>query len=112
MRSADRVPSVDGRGYARDASNTLVLREVRAVPCVWSARNVALRMLAARFPDALPGAAVADGLLSFQREAVDRALGILARFGGVVIADSVGLGKTGVARCATSARSSGSRTPD
>ena len=60
-----------------------------------SARDVALRILGERYGSVAEDAA--PGLLSFQREAVERAHCILDRYGGVLIADSVGLGKTHIA---------------
>lgn len=46
---------------------------------------------------ALVGEAMPDWLLPHQAEAVARARAILARFGGVLVADGVGLGKTYIA---------------
>ena len=77
----------------------LVLREAPPRVAWASARDVALRILRERYgaPDAVRDADD-GGLFAFQKEAVDRGLAILARRGGVLIADSVGLGKTFVAR--------------
>jgi superfamily II DNA or RNA helicase len=63
---------------------------------ITSPREAALRILAPRFGVSnrlTPSIPLAD----FQRESVDRASAILQQRGGVLIADSVGLGKTFVA---------------
>lgn len=77
-------------------ATTLVLREVRCEPRLVTGAIAAARMLADRLGDP-PQCDTVDGLFDFQRDAVDRARSILARRGGVLIADSVGLGKTHVA---------------
>lgn len=74
---------------------------------VCSPRDAALAVLRERFdgaPDA-PGDVAADpagahhaGLVAFQVEAVQRLRDMLGRRGGAILADSVGLGKTHVAR--------------
>jgi hypothetical protein len=46
--------------------------------------------------DARSGLPRADGMIGFQADAVDRATAVLARRGGVLIADAVGMGKTRV----------------
>lgn len=97
MPSADRAPSARRDAYALDGGLTLVLREAREPLVPQCGRTVALRILAARFGDDGAAGAFGESLLSFQREAVERASAILARRGGVLIADSVGLGKTHVA---------------
>jgi superfamily II DNA or RNA helicase len=64
---------------------------------VVSPREAALQILAARFGGATPEMPTSLPLAEFQREAVRRATAILRERGGVLIADSVGLGKTFVA---------------
>ncbi|MEJ2184474.1 MAG: helicase-related protein [Gemmatimonadota bacterium] len=58
--------------------------------------EVARRILASRFPDprTSPPATSAFRLADFQAEAVRAAARVLDRWGGVLVADSVGLGKT------------------
>ena len=89
--------SPDMVGYARRSPAALVVREARARPVLRPAREVALRILDRRYGPADRCAAVPDSLLDFQREAVVRARTVLSRRGGVLIADSVGLGKTHIA---------------
>ncbi|HEX6640746.1 MAG TPA: helicase-related protein, partial [Thermoanaerobaculia bacterium] len=74
-----------------------MLRETRTTPRLVSGMEAAAAILCARFGTDEPSVCVASGLLDFQRDAVVRARSILARRGGVLIADSVGLGKTHVA---------------
>lgn len=78
------------------ASGPLLLREVGAPLRVAPSRDVALRVLTARY-GAVDAAFATRGLAPFQTEAAVRARAIIARRGGVLIADSVGLGKTHVA---------------
>ena len=62
-----------------------------------SARAAALRILAARYQVDSAPEQLSYALATFQREAVARAQQILRQRGGVIIADSVGLGKTFIA---------------
>jgi len=61
------------------------------------AHDVVMTMLRARFP-APPPRRVMPGLTPFQQEGLDRIRTIVARYRGALLADSVGLGKTMVAR--------------
>jgi SNF2 family DNA or RNA helicase len=63
---------------------------------VVSARAAALRILAARHATA-PALTTSYSLAEFQLEAAARAREIIARRGGVIVADGVGLGKTYIA---------------
>lgn len=83
----------DSRAFAAP----LLIRESRARPLAMSARDVALRILQRRFGPVPADTRGENGLTSFQHEAVRRARAVLARRGGVLIADSVGLGKTHIA---------------
>ncbi|HEX6589415.1 MAG TPA: DEAD/DEAH box helicase [Longimicrobiales bacterium] len=76
----------------------LILRETRTLPRAVPGAVAAAHILRDRFGEAQTSGVTSDGLFEFQREAVTRARAILARRGGVLIADSVGLGKTHVAR--------------
>src|SRR5688500_9636134 len=79
-------------------STTLVLRETRVRPRLVSGSVAAARILWDRFGDPLEHHRENAGdLFDFQRAAATRARTIIARRGGVLIADSVGLGKTHVA---------------
>jgi superfamily II DNA or RNA helicase len=60
------------------------------------AARAALAGLLEPLESPIRGEALPDGLLPHQTDAVQRARAILARFGGVLIADGVGLGKTHV----------------
>ena len=61
------------------------------------AARASLAVLLEPLESALPPEALPDWLLEHQADAVVRARAILARFGGVLIADGVGLGKTYIA---------------
>ncbi|HUF13254.1 MAG TPA: helicase-related protein [Longimicrobiales bacterium] len=84
--------------YAPEPRTPLRLREARSEPDLHPARAVGIHILEQRYgaraaaPVASPGT-----LLSFQSDAVRRARAILARRGGALLADSVGLGKTHIA---------------
>lgn len=79
-------------------TTTLVLRETRVHPQLVPGRVAAARILWDRFghPQEHDRESAGD-LFEFQRAAATRARTIIARRGGVLIADSVGLGKTHVA---------------
>lgn len=79
-------------------TTTLVLREARVRPRLVPGAIAAARILWDRFGDPLDDDSETVGdLFDFQRAAAARARTIIARRGGVLIADSVGLGKTHVA---------------
>ncbi|HUO84892.1 MAG TPA: hypothetical protein VM534_07235, partial [Thermoanaerobaculia bacterium] len=69
-----------------------------------TARNVLRRMLESSLPDA-----ETTGLAPFQQIAVRRIQGILDRFGGALLADETGLGKTWVAAAVAREQSGWSR---
>ena len=99
-------PGGGNGGYlpSRNSVSDRLLGMVRERAPAWAPatpRAVALDVLAARFPDAADAPDSGDGpvfdLACFQADAVRRAEEILAVRRGVLIADSVGLGKTFVA---------------
>ena len=75
----------------------MVLREARCQPALAPGATVAARLLWDRFGEPATESDAGAGLFDFQRDAVTRARTILARRGGVLIADGVGLGKTHIA---------------
>lgn len=75
----------------------LVVRETALRIELCPAVDVATRILEARFGGRPLAARLPASLKAFQRDAVARARLLLARRGGVLIADSVGLGKTHIA---------------
>ncbi|WP_438452963.1 SNF2-related protein [Streptomyces asiaticus] len=62
--------------------------------CPYPAELVYLRMLLARFGDEVNAAPSVLPLKAFQRDGVAKALAVLDRYGGALLADEVGLGKT------------------
>lgn len=90
----ERVPVRPPARPARPAHELVAVREETIQ--VASGEVVYARCLSEYFagrPAAAAGAELID-LTAFQIEAVERAASALERFGGVVVADSVGLGKT------------------
>ncbi|MEV4974973.1 SNF2-related protein [Streptomyces scopuliridis] len=62
--------------------------------CPYPAELVYLRMLLARFGDEVNAAPSPLSLKTFQRDGVAKALAVMDRYGGALLADEVGLGKT------------------
>ncbi|MCX5426174.1 SNF2-related protein [Streptomyces sp. NBC_00078] len=62
--------------------------------CPYSAELVYLRMLLARFGDEVNAAPSVLQLKTFQRDGVAKALAVMDRYQGALLADEVGLGKT------------------
>ncbi|MBT2397862.1 SNF2-related protein [Streptomyces sp. ISL-100] len=62
--------------------------------CPYPAGLVYLRMLLARFGDEVNAAPSPLSLKTFQRDGVAKALAVMDRYGGALLADEVGLGKT------------------
>lgn len=62
--------------------------------CPYPPELVYLRMLLARFGEEVNAKASPLRLRPFQRDAVAKALAVIERYGGVLLADEVGLGKT------------------
>lgn len=85
------------RYVAAAAPPPLILREAPCRVEAHAAAAVAAYILERRFGGRSRESSASGSLKAFQRDAVQRARIILARRGGVLIADSVGLGKTHIA---------------